>query len=155
MTGPEPASGPETLDPSECWSLLRTTPVGRLAVGEAGDIDIFPINFTVDGGTIVFRTAPGTKLTRLRSSTAVTFEADEVDADRHVAWSVVIKGSAHQIRLAEELDGTTALPLYPYEKSTKGVFVRIEPAAITGRRFAITDRERWHLPGVGQRAPKE
>src|SRR6476619_1600285 len=52
----------EKLDHHECWSLLRSVTVGRLAVWVDDHPDIFPINYTVDHGSLVFRTAEGKKL---------------------------------------------------------------------------------------------
>lgn len=53
----------EELSASTCWSLLRDVPVGRIALhGVDDEIEIFPINFIVDRGSIVFKTATGTKL---------------------------------------------------------------------------------------------
>jgi hypothetical protein len=52
----------QNLEHHECWAMLRTVSVGRLAVLADGRPDIFPINYTVDGGTLVFRTGEGTKL---------------------------------------------------------------------------------------------
>ena len=52
----------ENLDNHECWRLLRGVSVGRLAVWVDDHPDIFPINYKVDHGTLVFRTADGTKL---------------------------------------------------------------------------------------------
>ena len=57
-----PHPGIEILENAECWDLLREHQVGRLAVDIAGRPDIFPINYLVHGGGILFRTAPGTKL---------------------------------------------------------------------------------------------
>ncbi len=58
----ESLHGVEVLDPNECWALLRGSVVGRLAISIANHPDIFPINYVVDHGTVVFRTAEGTKL---------------------------------------------------------------------------------------------
>ena len=46
----------------ECWRLLASTELGRIATSAGASIDIFPVNYAVDGESIVFRTAPGTKL---------------------------------------------------------------------------------------------
>ena len=51
----------ERLTPTESWRLLRQVSVGRLAVLDDGHVDIFPLNFVVDGDSVVFRTAMGTK----------------------------------------------------------------------------------------------
>ena len=50
-------TGTTILESNECWALLRAADVGRLAVSIAERPDIFPVNFAVDHGTIVFRTA--------------------------------------------------------------------------------------------------
>src|SRR4028118_1332365 len=63
-------SGVEVLGPSDCWAMLRTVDVGRLAVVVDGAPDIFPVNFVVDHGTVVFRPAPGTKLGAARQGAA-------------------------------------------------------------------------------------
>lgn len=45
----------EELSVDTCWALLRTTTVGRLAVWVDEHPDIFPLNYAVDHGTLVFR----------------------------------------------------------------------------------------------------
>ena len=55
------------LDAAECWRLFRSAEVGRLAVSIANYPDIFPVNYVVDGETIVFRTGAGTKLAARRA----------------------------------------------------------------------------------------
>ena len=95
----------EVLSESECWRLLRTVDVGRIAMAtDDCSVDIFPINFVVDHGTIVFRTAAGTKLTRAAKASEVAFEADDSDLDGDgAAWSVVVRG------VAETIEGRTEL----------------------------------------------
>lgn len=130
------------LQPRESWELLRGAEVGRLAVAITNHPDIFPINFIVEHGTVVFRTAEGTKLAASVLGTAVAFEADgEIDGD---AWSVVIKGHAVEIESMEEVFDALDLPLYPWHASPKHRFVRIVPDEITGRRFTIVDRATAH-----------
>jgi hypothetical protein len=87
----------EELDETTCWELLTRTSVGRLAVDIAGQPDIFPINYIVDGATIVFRSGAGTKLAGAVLNHHVAFEIDGYTPDRRTAWSVVVKGRARQI----------------------------------------------------------
>jgi alkylation response protein AidB-like acyl-CoA dehydrogenase len=58
----DPDTPVEILATDECWALLRSTEVGRLAVAIMNKPDIFPVNYLVDHGAVVFRTAEGTKL---------------------------------------------------------------------------------------------
>jgi nitroimidazol reductase NimA-like FMN-containing flavoprotein (pyridoxamine 5'-phosphate oxidase superfamily) len=136
------------LSAAACWALLRSVETGRLGVVVNGEPDIFPINFIVDHGTIVFRTAPGTKLTAALSGPRVVFEADALDPVAQQAWSVVIKGHAEEVTQLHELLDTTTLPLFPWHASPKHHLIRIAVDQITGRRFSIADRGSWYMPLV-------
>lgn len=135
----ESMHGVEVLDPSESWSLLRTSVVGRLAISIANHPDIFPINYVVDHGTIVFRTAEGTKLAGAVLGTGVAFEVDALDTEAGEAWSVVVKGRAVEITRLHDLFDAADLPLFPWLASPKHCFVRIVPDEVTGRRFHVVE----------------
>jgi nitroimidazol reductase NimA-like FMN-containing flavoprotein (pyridoxamine 5'-phosphate oxidase superfamily) len=123
------------LNEHECWDLLRRSEVGRLAVSRGDHPDIFPVNYVVDHGTVVFRTAEGTKFIEAVLGEAVAFEVDgELEGE---AWSVVLKGHAFAIENMYEL--FDAMDLAP-----KHEFVRIVPDEVTGRRFFVTDRAVLH-----------
>jgi nitroimidazol reductase NimA-like FMN-containing flavoprotein (pyridoxamine 5'-phosphate oxidase superfamily) len=124
------------LAPPRCWALLRSAEVGRLAVTVAGEPDIFPVTYVVDHGSVVFRTGAGTKLAAIRGA-AVAFEADGVDADTGVAWSVVVKGRAQEITEPHEQVSAARLPLYPLHPSAKPYVVRVVPRHVTGRSFRL------------------
>jgi len=127
----------EHLTVSESWSLVRSMPVGRLAVVVEGKPEIFPLNHVVDQGTLVFRTAEGTKLAAAVGHD-VAYEVDGVEQNGAVAWSVVVKGRAREVtRLHESLDALD-LPLQPWHRGPKPRVVRIEPEEVHGRRFAVT-----------------
>jgi nitroimidazol reductase NimA-like FMN-containing flavoprotein (pyridoxamine 5'-phosphate oxidase superfamily) len=132
----------------ECLSLLRTTTVGRLAIAGDEHPEVFPINYVVDRATVVFRTAPGTKLAALTAHRNVTFETDAYDATAGEAWSVIIKGAAVPIASIHERVESLDLPLFPWHTSPKPHFVRIEPVAITGRRFSVV------IPEAEARPPR-
>ncbi len=137
----EPDETPlEVLSESECWQLLRSVDVGRIAMAtDDGSVEIFPINFVVDHGTIVFRTAAGTKLTRAAKAEEVGFEADDSDLEGDgVAWSVVVRGPAETIDGGDELFDAFELDLRPWHASNKPYFVRLVPRMTSGRRFVVT-----------------
>jgi len=136
-----PGSSVETLDPRDCWTLLGSARVGRLAVVVAGRPEIFPVNHVVDHGTVVFRTAPGTKLAAIRGTAPVAFEADGLDLGTGVAWSVIVKGRATRVTGRNLVLEAAALPIFPWHDEPKNWFVRVEADEITGRRFvAATTR---------------
>ena len=126
------------LGMSECWSRLRSSDVGRLAVyTEADGVDIFPVNHVVDGGTVVFRTADGTKLASIDDGYSAAFEVDGTD-NAHHAWSVVAKGVARVISRHDELVDIFDLDVRPWHDGDKPCFVRITPTSVTGRHFAVS-----------------
>lgn len=124
------------LSASECWALLRSVPVGRLAVVVDGEPDVFPVNHVVDHGTVVIRTGPGTKLTAAEHR-SVAFEVDGYDAEHGQAWSVVVKGVARSVDGLYDMLDALRLPVFPWQDGPKPYFVRIEPGTMTGRRLRV------------------
>jgi nitroimidazol reductase NimA-like FMN-containing flavoprotein (pyridoxamine 5'-phosphate oxidase superfamily) len=133
-------NGMQELSAAECWRLLRTHEVGRLAVSISDHPDIFPINYVVDGDGIVFRSGAGTKLAAAVLGRGVAFEIDGYDPIAGEAWSVVAKGHARQIEHMIEYFEADNLPLFPWHASPKPDIVRIEPTEVTGRRFHVVER---------------
>ncbi len=131
--------GIEILTDDECWQLLGRTQVGRLAVDVGGQPDIFPINYVVDGETIVFRSGAGTKLAASVLMHHVAFEIDGYEPDAHVAWSVILKGRAELVEKMGDLWEAEDLPLFPWLATPKPNFVRVTPTIVTGRRFHVVD----------------
>ncbi len=132
--------GITTLESNTCWELLRSSDVGRLAISICNHPDIFPVNFVVDHGTVVFRTAEGTKLAAAVLGASVAFEVDGYDADAGEAWSVVIKGRAEEIERMQEVFDALDLPLFPWHAGPKHRFVRIAPDDVSGRRFHVVEQ---------------
>ena len=91
----------------------------------------------------MFRTAEGTKLAAALVGRSVAFESDGYDPDAGDAWSVVVKGYAVEIEQLQQYFDALDLPLFPWHAGPKHRFVRIEPVAITGRRFHVVGREAW------------
>ena len=139
----------DELSESACWALLRTTSIGRLAVWVEDHPDIFPLNYAVEHGTVVFRSRAGTKVAAALSDSPVALEADGYDAEAAEAWSVVIRGNAEEIRGGPELIETIGLPLFPWQAGDKGRFIRIVPTTTSGRRFPIADPSVWQTPLSG------
>lgn len=124
------------LTTDECWQLLRSRDLGRIAASAAGTVDIFPINYAVDDlPAIYFRTAPGTKLLELAINDRVAFEIDDHDAVE--AWSVVVKGRAERLERQSEMDAAELLGLTPWIPTLKYRWVRIRPTEVAGRKFTL------------------
>ena len=139
------------LEEHRCWDLLRWAEVGRLAVSIMDQPDIFPVNFVVDHGTLVFRTAEGTKLAAAVLGRAVAFEVDGFDAAEGEAWSVVVRGAAEEVARMIEVVEAAELPLFPWMASPKPRFVRIVPVSISGRMFRVVNASTSATTGVPRR----
>jgi uncharacterized protein len=137
----------------ECLHRLRSTDVGRLAVC-ATPPEVFPVNHVVDHGTVVFRTAAGSKLDAVAGDEPVTFEADGYDAATGDAWSVVVKGRAVECTGLHERFEAAGLPLFPWHDAPKPHAVRVIPTEVSGRRFAAR-RPTAPAPLPPRRAPPE
>lgn len=143
MTNEPANTSVQELAAHECWELLRGVSVGRLAVWVVDHPDIFPINYAVDHGTVVFRTGAGTKLATALGETPVAFEADGVDPSSGVAWSVVVKGSATLFQSTDDVLDSFSIALFPWQAGHKDAFVRIAPTSTTGRSFPVVDPAQW------------
>jgi nitroimidazol reductase NimA-like FMN-containing flavoprotein (pyridoxamine 5'-phosphate oxidase superfamily) len=126
--------GPVTvLDEQESWDLLASVPLGRLVTSAGGQPEIFPVNFVVQGRTILFRSAEGTKLLETTMNDRVAFEADDHTVEE--GWSVIVKGLARVLSRSDELAEAERARLLPWIATRKLRYVRVTPTEITGRRF--------------------
>lgn len=128
------ASGPVVvLSDDECWERLRTQELGRLVTRIGDRVDIFPVNYVVDDGGVLFRTAQGSKLFELTANDEVLFEIDDHTDDD--AWSVVLRGHARALDTFAEVERADGLGLRPWVPTLKYTYVRIQPHTLSGRRF--------------------
>jgi nitroimidazol reductase NimA-like FMN-containing flavoprotein (pyridoxamine 5'-phosphate oxidase superfamily) len=126
--------GLEILGEQECFDLLATRHVGRVAVTVGALPAIFPVNYALMGGTIVFRTGEGTKLSAALRNAVVAFEIDEFDGFAHGGWSVMAVGMARELDGAA-LDDARRLPLRPWADGERDRFVQVVPELVSGRRI--------------------
>jgi len=125
--------GAEVLDEETCWDLLATAEVGRVVFTEGDEIEVFPVNFALGGRSILFRSAPGSKLELVAHHPQVAFEVDEHD-DEH-AWSVILWGAAERMSFDDEIESSGVLSLVSWTPDEKYNYVRITPERVSGRRF--------------------
>jgi len=130
-----PALRRRDLTAEDGLALLRRggEPVGRLALCVAGEPLIFPLNYTLDGDAVVFRTQVGTKLAGIARSLA-TFEVDHIDADGQ-GWTVSLEGLAQEVLDADPAAlraRVDALPLDTWPGGDRPHVVRITAFAVRG-----------------------
>lgn len=127
--------GLELLTEEQARGLLAAGEIGRVGITIAGLPAIFPVNYRMIDGAIVFRTAPGSKMAAATHGEVVAFEVDDYEAGDRSGWSVLAVGKAevvHDIALALKV---VAARLEPFADGVRTVLVRIEPTFLSGRRI--------------------
>jgi len=135
---PLDASGLQILTPERSMEMLSVhlPHVGRVALPAEGGPLIFPVNYRVVDGCVVFRTGPGSKLAAAGEGLEVAFEADAVDEAWEEGWSVLVRGRAVEVTDPDELVRMRQLPLRPWAGGQKPHYVKILPSQISGRQIA-------------------
>lgn len=127
------AQGVRCLDEDECWEFLAHHWLGRVALVRLGMPSVFPVTYVLDGRSIVFRTAPGTKLARAAVGASTAFEVDEASKLLETGTSVVVQGNLREVHDHAERLRLSALPLRTWAPGERDHFLRVEPLSVTGR----------------------
>jgi hypothetical protein len=90
----------ESLPRAESLRLLSTVSLGRLVFTHLALPAIRPVNHAVAGDQVIIRAYLGTAISaavRDGAGTVVAYEADVIDPDTHLGWSVIIVGRATRL----------------------------------------------------------
>jgi nitroimidazol reductase NimA-like FMN-containing flavoprotein (pyridoxamine 5'-phosphate oxidase superfamily) len=132
----------QKLTRGECMELLRSKlHLGRVGYVIEGVPVILPVNFVVDGESVVFVTAKGSKLSWLSNHSRVAFEADRGRPLDESGWSVLVHGSAQEVTDEAELETLRQGPLHSWAVPAGEHWVRISLDEISGRRLRRRVRE--------------
>jgi nitroimidazol reductase NimA-like FMN-containing flavoprotein (pyridoxamine 5'-phosphate oxidase superfamily) len=125
------------LTRSECLTLLAATRVGRLVVTIGATPVIRPVNYIFDGPSqsVVFRSAPGSKLYALARSARAAFEIDAIDEVTSSGWSVIIIGVTHEVTHPIEVQRLSRLGLRTWAPGSNPHWIRIRARTVSGRRI--------------------
>ena len=151
------------LNRFECDQLLRSNRVGRIGFVADGWPTVLPVNYVMDGDSIVIRTDSGTKFAALRFGAEVAFEIDAIEPVHRSGWSVLLHGNAAEIVDADELTHVQSLGLRAWHHGPKPFWIRIAPAArdrtappegvALSRAHRWLRRVSWRGASVGHPAP--
>jgi hypothetical protein len=114
---------------SECWELLRTVNIGRLALSLGALPAILPVHFHADGFDLVIRLGNGTASDRSLDHAVVAFAADAVDPDSGIGWTVQVQGMTY---VEKEVD-----PQVDRDEHGAERIVRLMPAILSGHRVQL------------------
>ena len=127
----------QTILSDECYRLLATQEIGRIGINAEHYPLILPVNYAVDGTTLVIRTRPGTIL-RAATHANVTFEVDEIDRRTRSGWSVLVRGQAEEVgdeHRADLVARTHRTGVEPWAPGEHGNWLRLIVHDVSGRRI--------------------
>jgi nitroimidazol reductase NimA-like FMN-containing flavoprotein (pyridoxamine 5'-phosphate oxidase superfamily) len=127
--------GLELLSEEQCRQLLAGGEVGRVGITMGALPAIFPVNYRVVDQAIVFRTAPGTKMTAATIGAVVAFEVDDYHLADRSGWSVLAIGRAEVVGDPDPAVALAAAELAPFVDGDRHTIVRVEPMFLSGRRL--------------------
>ena len=127
----------QVIPAAECYELLASHELGRIGLVVDGYPLILPVNYALDGTTVVIRTDSPSILHGAEHAN-VTFEVDEVDRRTRSGWSVLVRGQAEEVGEAhryELVERTLMADVQPWAPGDRGHWIRVIPHAISGRRI--------------------
>lgn len=87
------------LGREESLRLLGSVSLGRVVFTHRALPAIRPVNHLLDDGRVIIRSHSGAAIvTAAEQGVVVAYEADTIDPDEHVGWSVVVTGVARMVR---------------------------------------------------------
>ena len=120
------------LSTAECLEELAAHRVGRVAHCDPDGPVLLPVNYVMDGESVLLRVSPRSALaSRLRSG-PVSFQVDEFDEFTQTGWSVLLRGHASYVEADEH---PVAARLQSWPEGQRTVLVRLAPEQVTGRRL--------------------
>jgi nitroimidazol reductase NimA-like FMN-containing flavoprotein (pyridoxamine 5'-phosphate oxidase superfamily) len=127
--------GLELLTEEQAYQLLAGGEVGRVGITIGALPAIFPVNYRLIDGAIVFRTAPGSKMSAATRGAVVAFEVDDYQLADRSGWSVLAVGPAEVIDDAGLASRAGDAGLEPFVDGRRSTIVRILPMFLSGRRL--------------------
>jgi Pyridoxamine 5'-phosphate oxidase len=129
----------EALPRAESMRLLSTVSLGRLVFTHLALPAIRPVNHAVRGDQLIIRAYLGTAINAAVGDrgTVVAYEADLIDPDTHLGWSVIIVGLATRLTDPAEADRYREL-LQPWVVDGRDEIITIQADMVDGFRLVAT-----------------
>ena len=125
--------GLEVLDRAECLRLLGGAALGRIVATSGALPVVFPVDYALDGDSVVVETGRGTTLDFATTGAVVAFEVDNLHERGHSGWTVTVTGVAEEISDDSEVERVGRL-LHEGGDASEPRFVRISSELVSGRR---------------------
>jgi len=130
------------LGRAEALRLLGSVSLGRIVFTHQALPAIRPVNHFMDSEDIIVQLHDGATLASIVTPTQATgvvvaYEADVIDPETHIGWSVVVTGYAHLVTDEGEL-ARFAARLRPWvQHPAMNSALRIRPDLVTGLHLTV------------------
>ena len=132
----------QELSQAESLRLLSSVPVGRVVFTHHALPAIRPVNHLVVDNKIIIVASLGSAISSEAGSdsgTVVAYEADSLDPDTHLGWSVVVIGKAGHMTSEAEAAGYR-LALQPWVAGEMDDVIVIRAELVTGYQLVAVEK---------------
>jgi nitroimidazol reductase NimA-like FMN-containing flavoprotein (pyridoxamine 5'-phosphate oxidase superfamily) len=122
------------MDRQEALAMIASVGYGRVVFTDQALPAIRPVNHVIDDEHVIIRTHLGSALSTVAGTPGggvVAYEADDIDPDKRLGWSVVITGMAEVIQ-SEALERRYEDMLEPWVSRPTDQVIRIVPGIVSG-----------------------
>jgi nitroimidazol reductase NimA-like FMN-containing flavoprotein (pyridoxamine 5'-phosphate oxidase superfamily) len=125
----------ELLDDDECLAVLARHPIGRVGLSAGALPVVLPVNYVLDGQTVLFRTESGLKLEAARQGAVACIEVDDYDVMSHSGCSVLATGRLGIVTEPSRLQALHDLPLRAWAAPSAPYLIELPIELLSGRRI--------------------
>lgn len=129
--------GTSLLSEQDCWELLRSQRVGRVAFTVNALPAILPVRYRLMDWFVVFFTDVELTLFKAMANAVIAFGVDEVSADAEPVWSVTAVGQSYSVTEEGVLDDIRGD--WQLDVPAGSRLMAFRPDFISGRRFVATN----------------
>ncbi len=124
------------LSIDECDRLLRSGVVGRIAINTPTGPHVVPVNYSVVGDSVVFRTTPYSVLGTYGPDAPMAFQTDHFDYEYWTGWSVLARGRGEAIADADEVQRINrSWAPHPWANGQRNLYFALRWTELSGRRL--------------------
>jgi uncharacterized protein len=126
-------SGFAELSGPACWALLPRSGVARLAWSDpAGRIMVVPVNYGLDGRTVILRTGDTALLEAARAGRRCAFQVDDIEPALRSGWTVLIDATVVEVDDEDVVDRLARL-VDPWVRGPLPHVLLLQATGISGR----------------------
>lgn len=118
------------LTTAESMRLLASVSFGRVVFSRKALPAIRPVNHLVENGAVIIRAHLGAAMLT-SAGLVVAYQADAIDPETHLGWSVTVTGVARQVTEPDDVVRYEQL-LQPWVIGDTHQVIRIHPDIVTG-----------------------